>query len=109
MLFAGRIFLLGRRMNATISLQSVSKSYHQGIKAVDVFDDVSVVFEQGQSYAIMGASGSGKSTLIHLLVGIDKPTQGDIVIHSQAARIQKYSCLSAHAKSMLFQKNISIV
>src|SRR3989339_1071614 len=109
MQFAGRILFLGCGMNATISLQSVSKSYHQDISSVDVFGDISVVFQQGESYAIMGASGSGKSTLIHLLAGIDKPTQGDIIIQSQLTGMQKYSSLSPHARSILFQQKISIV
>jgi ABC-type lipoprotein export system ATPase subunit len=109
MQFAGKIFLLGCGMNATISLQSVSKSYHQNINLVDVFDDISIDFEQGKSYAIMGASGSGKSTLIHLLAGIDTPTQGDIIIQSQPISVQKYSSLSPHEKSILFQQKISIV
>lgn len=109
MQFADKIFLLGCGMNATISLQSVSKSYHQNINSVDVFDDISVEFQQGNSYAIMGASGSGKSTLIHLLVGIDKPTQGDIIIQSQLSGMQKYSSLTPCEKSILFQQKISIV
>ena len=96
-------------MDAKISLQSVSKSYRQDLTSVDVFDDISVDFVQGQSYAIMGASGSGKSTLIHLLAGIDKPTRGDLIIQSSTIVSKKYASLSVEEVAKYFQKNISIV
>lgn len=96
-------------MNAVISLISISKSYTSSSCFVEVFKDVSVDFEQGKSYAIMGASGSGKSTLIHLLAGIDQPTSGHLLLSSKKFCIKKYSDLTVQEKAIFFQKNISIV
>jgi putative ABC transport system ATP-binding protein len=42
--------------------------------------DVSVEIERGRLTAVMGPSGSGKSTLMHILAGLDKPTDGTVTI-----------------------------
>jgi putative ABC transport system ATP-binding protein len=42
--------------------------------------DVSVELERGNLTAVMGPSGSGKSTLMHILAGLDKPTEGTVTV-----------------------------
>lgn len=75
-------------MNSTINsqllMQNVTKKFIQANSSVLVLDNVTVAFEQGKSYAITGASGSGKSTLIHLLAGLDFPTEGHINFNNEA-------------------------
>lgn len=41
---------------------------------------LSLELQEGKQYAILGASGSGKSTLLYLIGGLDKPTQGQIIV-----------------------------
>lgn len=96
-------------MHAVLSIISLSKTYSQSGLVVEVFHDLLIEFQQGKSYAIMGASGSGKSTLIHLLAGIDTPSTGDILLTSKDLYLQKYSLLTSSQKAEFFQKNISIV
>jgi putative ABC transport system ATP-binding protein len=43
---------------------------------VRALDDISVGIRRGQFTAIMGPSGSGKSTLMHIMAGLDAPTEG---------------------------------
>ena len=48
-----------------------------------IIDDVSFTFEPGRFYAITGPNGSGKSTLAKLIMGINTPTQGDIIFNDR--------------------------
>lgn len=45
---------------------------------VEAVKDVSITFNENSSYCIVGESGSGKSTLAKLIMGIEKPTCGEI-------------------------------
>ncbi len=43
-----------------------------------LFEDVSIAFSPGNRYGLTGPNGSGKSTLLKILVGITKPTKGQV-------------------------------
>ncbi|MGM7668995.1 ABC transporter ATP-binding protein [Microbacterium sp. A93] len=57
-------------------VQHLTKSYGAGEGTVTALDDISVGIRRGQFTAIMGPSGSGKSTLMHIMAGLDAPTEG---------------------------------
>jgi putative ABC transport system ATP-binding protein len=58
----------------------VTKVYGAGMTAVRALGDVSVDFPTGRFTAVMGPSGSGKSTLLHCLAGLDRVTEGQVLI-----------------------------
>jgi putative ABC transport system ATP-binding protein len=60
--------------------EHATKVYGSGETAVRAIDDVTVEFAAGRFTAIMGPSGSGKSTLMHILAGLDKPTEGTVTV-----------------------------
>ena len=67
-------------MTAIVSAQGLTRVYGEGGATVTALDGIDVNFPRGAFTAIMGPSGSGKSTLMHLLAGLDTPTEGKVVI-----------------------------
>ena len=65
---------------ALVSATNLTKVYGSGETAVTALDHVSLQVNPGEFVAVMGPSGCGKSTLLHLLGGLDRPTDGYVVI-----------------------------
>ena len=65
---------------AVVTAANLSKRYGQGDARVEALRDVSLEIEEGRLTAIMGPSGSGKSTLMHILAGLDQPSEGTVSI-----------------------------
>ncbi len=59
-----------------VSCSGLSRRFGEGEAAVDALRGVDLEFPRGEMTAIVGPSGSGKSTLMHLLAGLDSPTDG---------------------------------
>lgn len=59
-------------------VQNLSKSYGKEGTRVDALRDVTLGIRRGEFTAIMGPSGSGKSTLMHIMAGLDAPTDGKV-------------------------------
>ena len=49
-------------------------------KGLDILKGINLKIKKGQTIGIIGESGSGKSTLVDLLIGLHKPTSGEIII-----------------------------
>ncbi|MBN2325965.1 MAG: ABC transporter ATP-binding protein [Candidatus Omnitrophica bacterium] len=62
-------------------LNDVHKIYQMGMQEVKALAGVSISFETGSFWAILGPSGSGKSTLLNLLGCLDRPTKGTYVLN----------------------------
>ncbi len=63
-----------------IVVEHISKIYGTGENEVRALDDISFSVKKGEFVAITGPSGSGKSTLLHILGGVERPTQGRILV-----------------------------
>lgn len=59
-----------------IKLHGVSKRFAEK----EALKDISLTIEKGETVAIIGGSGSGKSTLLRLMIGLDRPTAGEICV-----------------------------
>jgi osmoprotectant transport system ATP-binding protein len=66
-------------MESIFRLEHISKRYGE----VGALEDVNLTFSAGTVSAIVGSSGSGKSTLLRLLLGLQWPDQGRILVEEQ--------------------------
>jgi len=67
-------------MTAILEVREVKKSYRMGKVIVPALQGVSFDVDEGEFLTIFGPSGSGKSTLLHLLGGLDRPDEGEILV-----------------------------
>jgi lipoprotein-releasing system ATP-binding protein len=67
-----------------LEARGIRKTFRQGPKDVHVLHEVNLQLQAGKSLAIVGASGAGKSTLLHILGGLDKPDQGEVLVEGQS-------------------------
>jgi putative ABC transport system ATP-binding protein len=67
-----------------ISLRRVVKTYSSPAGDFLAVRGLDLEVEPGQLVALVGKSGSGKSTLLNLIGGIDRPTQGSVVVEGVA-------------------------
>jgi putative ABC transport system ATP-binding protein len=70
-------------MEPLISLMQVRKVYKTKAGTLEVLKGIDFEVGAGEFVSIVGPSGSGKSTLINMITGIDRPTEGDVVVASE--------------------------
>jgi putative ABC transport system ATP-binding protein len=67
----------------SIVLEKVGKEYRRDAFKIPVLFDLDLTVEEGEFLALMGPSGSGKTTLLNLMAGLDRPTEGAVIVHDQ--------------------------
>lgn len=93
-------------MPSIIEVQNVSKSYTRDKFQIPVLNNINFNVEEGDFLALMGPSGSGKTTLLNLIAGIDKPTNGNILVGGTEISKLSESALAkwrAHSIGFVFQ------
>lgn len=65
-----------------VEARGIRKVFRAGEDELEVLKGVDLQVAPGEVVAIMGASGVGKSTLLHILGALDRPTAGELCIHS---------------------------
>jgi len=68
------------RTRPVVTARTVRRQYGSGSTCVNALRGVSLDVTPGELTAVMGPSGSGKSTLMHILAGLDRPTEGHVTV-----------------------------
>ncbi|TET19462.1 MAG: ABC transporter ATP-binding protein [Candidatus Cloacimonadota bacterium] len=61
---------------------NIKRTFRTGKESLEVLKGIDIVIEKGELYTIVGPSGAGKSTLIHIIGGLDAPTEGKVILES---------------------------
>ena len=66
---------------SVLSIRNVSFAYD---RRTPVLRNLSLDFDQGKTYAIIGRSGAGKTTLLSIMAGLLKPVKGEILYNDHS-------------------------
>jgi len=89
---------------AILNCRNLQKTFSDAGLRVEVLQGVDLEVNAGERVAIVGASGSGKSTLMHLLGGLDVPTQGDVMISGRS-----FSVLSEKERGIMRNRTLGFI
>ena len=71
---------MSRPREMLLEARDVHRTFTAGRHVVSVLKGASCAVRSNETVAIVGASGAGKSTLLHILGGLDKPCDGQVLI-----------------------------
>ncbi len=77
-----------------IELKNLDKIYNSGKTKFQALKNINLVLDNGGLIAIVGPSGSGKSTMLNMITGIDRPTEGEVIVDGQRIDNLKEDALS---------------
>ncbi len=89
-----------------IEVKNVSKTYGKKDNAFTALSDINLSIKEGSTVAIIGKSGSGKSTLMHIMSGLDTPSDGHVSIGGtimQQMKTKQIDHFRAESMSFIFQ------
>ena len=68
---------------SVLTIENVQKKFKDGDTEIVALEETSFTAEKGEFIAIIGPSGSGKSTFLSIAAGLQKPTQGNVMINDK--------------------------
>ena len=69
-----------------LKLENITKDYISGDSKVQALKGISIEFRKSEFVSILGQSGCGKTTLLNIVGGLDRYTQGDLIINGKSTK-----------------------
>ncbi|MDY5742634.1 MAG: ATP-binding cassette domain-containing protein, partial [Lachnospiraceae bacterium] len=88
---------------AILETKQLTYFYQDGENRRYILDDISVSFERGQFYSILGQSGSGKTTFLSLISALEKPKGGEILYNEKNIEEIGYDTYRRNSVGIVFQ------
>ncbi len=85
-------------MDHFVEFQQVGKTYTMGEVKIRALHDVSFTVEKGEFCTIVGPSGAGKTTLLNILGGMDRLTEGRVIMDSEEVSAYTKRQLTAYRR-----------
>lgn len=94
-------------MNTKLIIDTIdlSKTFEVKTSRVPVIKKVNLSIHEGEFVVVTGPSGCGKSTLLHILLGLEQPTSGKIILLGKNI----YSDLDEDGRTQLRKENVGMI
>ncbi len=66
--------------NGIVQIKEVIKRFPVGDKEITILKGINLNVKNGEFVSIVGPSGNGKSTLLNMITGIDRPSDGEVIV-----------------------------
>ena len=89
-----------------LELKGIKKDYLAGENTVHALKGIDLKFRQSEFVSILGPSGCGKTTMLNIIGGLDKYTEGDLIINSRSTKEYKdrdWDSYRNHSIGFVFQ------
>lgn len=91
-------------MKNIIEIKDMYKSYILGKEKLNILKNINLNIKKGDFLSIMGPSGCGKSTLLYIMGGLDKATEGTVIINGK-----DYSSMKEKQRSVMRRREMGFV
>lgn len=89
-----------------LQLKHITKDYVSGPSVVNALKGIDLEFRQSEFVAILGPSGCGKTTMLNIIGGLDRYTDGDLIINGKSTKTFKdrdWDTYRNHSIGFVFQ------
>ena len=78
------VTLLKTRRDRFISIEAIARRFASGSSVTTVFENLWLPIARGEFVCMIGHSGCGKTTVLNILAGLDRPSEGTVIVDGKA-------------------------
>lgn len=94
--------------NKLITIKNLCRKVGKGKQSFFANDNINLEFYEGENIGLIGANGAGKTTLVEQLVGLNKPTSGEIIYAFGKTKAQISKNIGIQFQDSTYPPNITV-